>query len=118
MIVTNTIAYHSPRGARRVRVSIATIATPSRAEPTRRHGASMYSGVASNPTTTDRSSRSRSHRASQAAFRNAQARRGCCRGGRLSASARRMSSPKRDAISGPIDRTVDAVVHGLHEHGA
>jgi uncharacterized protein (TIGR02594 family) len=80
MIVTNTSRTIRYAALAACAFSIATIATPSRAEPTEASGASMYSGVASNPTTTDRSSRSRSHRASQAAFRNAQASAGAAAG--------------------------------------
>lgn len=61
-------------------LSLASIATPSLAEPAGESGASIYTGASFNPAATnDRSSRSRSRRAAraervgQASFRNAQA---------------------------------------------
>jgi uncharacterized protein (TIGR02594 family) len=58
-------------------LSLASIATPSLAEPTTESGASIYSGATFNlqtPTTYDRSSRKRLSRAERlASFRNAQA---------------------------------------------
>lgn len=55
-------------------LSLASVATPSRAEPAGDPSASIYAGAASHfRTTTDRFSRTRSARASRAALRNAQA---------------------------------------------
>ncbi len=81
MIVTSTTRSIRYAALAACALSIVAVATPSRAEPTEPSGGSIYSGNASNPTTTnDRSSRSRSHRASQAAFRNAQASAGAAAG--------------------------------------
>jgi uncharacterized protein (TIGR02594 family) len=80
MIVTTTTRAIRCAALAACALSIVTVATPSQAEPTEASGGSMYSGVASNPTKNDRSSRSRSHRASQTAFRDAQASAGAAAG--------------------------------------
>ncbi len=73
MIVTTTQRTLRCAAVAACALSIVAVATPSRAEPSE-GGGSIYNGYSSKPVkTTDRSSRSRSQRASQAAFRDAQA---------------------------------------------